>query len=577
VSTADAGLHVAGPGGPFAVLVPRALGVLNAWRFASRRLRAIFIFFLLVSVLFWVGLFGGLTWVIEGFLNVEVFGPLLVRKLLQILLVSLFIMLCFSNVVTSLSTFYLSEDLELLLSLPFSRATLYYNRLLETLLQSSWILLLFGLPLFLAYGVAFHARLAYDALLIVVIPAFVLIPAGLGVAISTVLVNVFPARRTREFMAVIGILAVVGLFVLLRIVRPERLVDAQGFESLAAYVAEIQAPAPVLFPPRWASDSLLSVLEGKAIPWISVGLLVSGALGVNALCRWFTSLFYTSGWARSQDARAARGAKSGLFQAAIRGFTRWLPRSMRPVIIKDLRSFFRDPAQWSQLFLLASLIVIYLFSVRALPVDQFYGVYVLAVKRGIAFLNLGMAGFVMAGVAIRFQFASVSAEGRAFWIARSTPIKAESYLWAKSLVGLIPMLVVGEILAVASSHILRAGPFLTWVCAGTAFGLAWAMSGLGVAFGAVYPNFKADNAARAAASPAGALFMVIALCVAATVLAFEALPVYLWITAGVDKTPVTGWRWAGVVLPLLAAAIFCAQLAVRPIRFAAHRLWESGL
>jgi ABC-2 type transport system permease protein len=40
------------------------------------------------------------------------------------------------------------------------------------------------------------------------------------------------------------------------------------------------------------------------------------------------------------------------------------------------------------------------------------------IKNVYAFVNLGMAGFVMATVAVRFVFPAVSAEGAAFWIIR---------------------------------------------------------------------------------------------------------------------------------------------------------------
>jgi len=36
-------------------------------------------------------------------------------------------------------------------------------------------------------------------------------------------------------------------------------------------------------------------------------------------------------------------------------------------LLKDIRLFFRDTTQWSQLILLAVLVVVYLFNVKALP------------------------------------------------------------------------------------------------------------------------------------------------------------------------------------------------------------------
>ncbi len=563
--------------GAIHLLSPRWLGLRNAYRVAEGRTRLAYLFFGLLGLAFWVGLFWFLHFIIQGFFDVEVFGPLLTRKLLEILLISLFVMLLFSNVVTALSTFYLSEDLELLLALPIPRSTLHYTRLGDTLAQSSWMMGMFGLPVFLAYGLVYGAPLSYYLLLLPVVSAFLLMPASMGALVASALVNIFPARRTREFMAVAGVLAVVGLFVLLRLLRPERFTNAQAFDSLAAYVAEIQAPMPHLFPPRWAADVLLAALQDRALPWETLGLLVLGAMALTALCRWGTSRLFIGGWSKAQEARSARGATASwlaLLQAVVE---RVLPAAMRPIVAKDIRIFFRDPSQWSQIFLLGSLILVYLFSIESIPIDQFRGPWALAIRRALAFLNLGMAGFVMAGVAIRFQFAAVSGEGRAFWVLRSAPVEPTTFLWAKSLPGLLPMLAVGEILTVASSILLDAGIFLTVVSAGTAFFLAVGMSGIAVSLGAVYPNFKADNAAKVATGPSGVLYMVLALGLVAVVLALEAYPVYVWLRNDAMEQPLRLAEGLSIGLLLAAASAVCIAAGLLPMRRAANDLWQRGI
>jgi hypothetical protein len=93
----------------------------------------------------------------------------------------------------------------------------------------------------------------------------------------------------------------------------------------------------------------------------------------------------------------------------------------RHLLIKDLKIFLRDVSQWSQLLLLLALVMLYLynFSVLDLQRVQFMSGFI---KNIYAFVNLGMAGFVMATVAVRFVFPAVSAEGAAFWIIRTSPI-----------------------------------------------------------------------------------------------------------------------------------------------------------
>lgn len=559
------------------LLRPRWLALRNGWRTASVRTRLVYLLFAALGIGFWLGMLWFLVFVVRGFFQVEVFGPLLTRKLMEILLISLFMMLLFSNVVTALSTFFLSGDLELILALPVSRARFHYARLLETLFQSSWMLFMFGLPVFLAYGRVYEAGPSFWLLLVPVMLAFITIPTALGVATAAVLVNVFPARRTREFMAVVGILAVVAFFVVLRLLRPERFMDAAAFDSLAAYVAEIQTPVPHLLPPRWASDTLLAALQGRAVPLDSLGLLLLGAPAAVAVGRWVTTRLYSGGWARSQEARAARGARAGVVVLLIALVQRLLPARFHPLVVKDVRTFFRDPAQWSQLFLLASLVLVYLFSIHAIPMEQFRGAWAMAIRRSLAFLNLGMAAFVMAGVAIRFQFSAVSAEGRAFWVIRSAPVRAETFLWAKSMPGFVPMVVVGELLSVLSSLILEAGAFLTVLSALSALLLAVGISGIATALGATYPNFKADNAAKVASGPPGVLCMVLSLGLAAVVLALEALPVWLWLKADALDQPLSALQWLGVVGPLLLAVAICLAAGVLPVRRAARRLWSRGL
>src|SRR5204863_450222 len=85
----------------------------------------------------------------------------------------------------------------------------------------------------------------------------------------------------------------------------------------------------------------------------------------------------------------------------------FLPVAKREFVLKDVKLFFRDTTQWSQLILLAVLVVVYLFNIKALPLhrgEQVGFFYVTLVS----FLNLGLAGFVLAAIAARFIFPAVS-------------------------------------------------------------------------------------------------------------------------------------------------------------------------
>ena len=562
---------------PFQLLAPRVRSLGNRWVHASRKEKLGYGLFGASALAFWCFLFFGLVFVVDQFYQVEVFGPLITRKLLELLLLSLFGMLTFSNVVTSLSSFYLSEDLELLRSLPISPRTFFNTRLMDTLAQSSWMMMMFGLPVFLAFGLAASAGWAYYASLLVVVPAFLLIPSSFGAIMASILVTGVSARRAREALAVVGVLFLIAVFLLLRLMQPERLMNAQDFESVAAYVATLQNPMPLLFPPRWASSVLGAALQGRPYPWMELALLVSGSAGFAGISRWITTWLFPDGWTRAQEANRARLSENSILDGLLAVFTRPLSKPMAAVIIKDTKTFFRDPSQWSQTFLMLSLIAIYLFSVQALPVDVVGTGYMQDAKNALAYMNLGMVGFVMAGIAVRFQYAQISGEGRAFWMLRTAPIDPERYLWAKALPGLVPMLIVGGSITMATNAILNSPPLLFAISAFTAIGFAFGLSGIAVGMGALTPDFKADNVARAASGPGAIVFMVAALVLVFSVVGCLAVPVFFVLRVDRDGLPLSPQEWALALGFVLLAAVLCAVATFLPVRKAAPGLWGRDL
>jgi hypothetical protein len=106
------------------------------------------------------------------FLGFPEFGSILTYKLLNMILVVFFSILAFSNVVTALSTFYLSEDLDRIVAAPIAAHTFFYARFVDTLLESSWMIVMFAVPAFLAYGVSHDAGPAYYLVAALTLPPF---------------------------------------------------------------------------------------------------------------------------------------------------------------------------------------------------------------------------------------------------------------------------------------------------------------------------------------------------------------------------------------------------------------------
>jgi len=195
----------------------------------------------------------------------------------------------------------------------------------------------------------------------------------------------------------------------------------------------------------------------------------------------------------------------------------------RGLVLKDLKIFFRDPAQWSQLLLLGALAVIYLFNIRYLPLNTLF------LKNFISIVNLALAAFVLSAVAVRFVFTSTSLEGRSFWIVLAAPIAFRAFLREKFCMYLVPLLVLAETLVVVSNLLLKTDAYLMLFAVVIILLITCALTGLGVGLGAMYARFEYDNIAQTAASPGGILYMVLSLGFIGMMLLLAARPLYVYL------------------------------------------------
>src|SRR3954462_3941402 len=132
------------------------------------------------GLLFWTFVFGVLYRLLVYFRSVQEIGPLLAGKLLGLLLVGFFSILVLSNVITALSSFFLAKDLDLLVSGPVDWLKLYGAKLLETLVHSSWMVVLMAIPMFAAYGIAYHGGPWFPLLAAGVFLPLLIVPTVVG-------------------------------------------------------------------------------------------------------------------------------------------------------------------------------------------------------------------------------------------------------------------------------------------------------------------------------------------------------------------------------------------------------------
>jgi len=550
------------------VLIPKwrtALTRMRQERASGGRAKAIVLG--TVGGVFWLAVFGVLFRVLRYFRNTEEIGTLLAGKLLGIVLLSFVSVLLLSNVITALSSLFLSKDLDLLVSSPVDWLRIYLAKLLETLISSSWMVALMAVPIFAAYGVVYRGGVLFPFIAAATVVPFLVMPAVVGTAVTTILVNVFPARRTRDLLSIIALGAAAGLILLFRIIRPEQLARPEGFQNLLDFIAVLRTPTSPLLPSEWVTKAVMGYLTGR-MDWLSLYLLWTTAALFVAGGAWLHARLYHAGFSKAQEG-AERFVRGGFWNWTLGALLRPFGTARREFLLKDLRLFFRDTTQWSQLILLAALLVVYLFNIKALPLFRGEQVPFFLVSI-VSFLNLGLAGFVLASIAARFIFPAVSLEGRQMWLLRSSPLELRAMLWSKYWIGTAPLLVLALAITVLTNVLLKATPFMMAVGVGTILLLTLAISALALCFGTYYPQFDTENAAQIPTSFGGLVFMMATVGLLTIVIVIESVPVYRYLQAAFDHQPLT-------VSPLMVgaftlAASVCIAATVVPLKLALRKM-----
>ena len=524
-----------------------------------------------VGIAVCAALFQGSFWLTGHLEDYAELGDFLLRMGLSWLFLTFLSFLAFSGVVTALSTFFLADDLRLLLVAPVATRRLFHARFLRTVVQASWMVVIFLVPVLAGIGRAKCAGAAFYATALLTVVPFSIIPVAAGTAATLVLVNTFPAKRARDILMLMGLLFAASLVIVLRFIRPEQLLKVESLPDLTAFFATLQSPITPLLPSFWAGETLFASLQGGR-DLLHAGALWTTALASVVVLRAASERWYFSGYSRSQEAPKARFTRFRALDVVANA----LPLSIvrRQLLIKDLKIFLRDVSQWSQLLLLLALVLLYLYNFRVLDLSRIP--YMSGFLKNIyAFINLGMAGFVMATVAVRFAFPAVSAEGASFWIIRTSPITLRDFLWSKFWTALVPVLLLTEVLTIAANEFLGVDPFLKVVTAMAIVFMTLALVGLAVGLGARYPRFGADPS-QVAGSYGGVAFMMQAVLFVIVMMGLLGWPSSVYLLQQARGTPLSASQLSLMALCFGGASVLSVAIWIGSMRSGVRALLAMG-
>ncbi|MBI4683108.1 MAG: hypothetical protein HY757_08425, partial [Nitrospirae bacterium] len=411
----------------------------------------------------------------------------------------------------------------------------------------------------------------YYLYLLPVLTLFVLVPVGIGVMISIFLMVVVPAKRARNIFVFLGLLIVAILFLLFRFLKPEQFANPEWFANLTIFLSEMKLSVSPFLPGMWVTETLTPFFKaggGASLFYMLLLLFTSGAFIVFG--NWLFNAFFYNGLIKAQQSQkpwlaAYEDRQRGVGLKSLYLCLSFLKGDRRALIEKDLMTFFRNVRQASQLLLLFAIIVIYLFSIKSLPVE--WGTYLsLQLKYIISFLNIGLVAFIITAIAARLVLPSVDNEGKAFWIIRVSPVSMRRFLWSKFLMAFFPLILLAETLIVISNIFLGVKIWFILLGAGTCLVLVASITGLAIGIGAYNARFSPVDSDREQTGFQGTAFMLSAFTVIIMTIMLEIIPTVSIFMKEVSKAALTlrGWTIIGMLfLTVLVLNSFVIWMAMR--------------
>lgn len=509
--------------------------------------------------------------------SLEGFGDILAFKLLSMALITFFTLLIFSSILTSLSKLYLSKDLSLVHSMPVSREKIFLARWMESTLDSSWMVILFSLPLFLSFGIVYQGGFFYYLTAGLNLAPFCLIASSLSALLVLLGALIFPAGRLRTLFFFLSLFLFLLLLLSFRLTRPEKFVNPESFFSLLVYLKDMETSQSPILPTTWFTDALKTALSGSlketifhsALSWSGAMTLVSFVTGI-------AGKIYFRGLSKAETVDGKISSLFKLKRWEEKRLLRFLPGPTRAFITKEIKTFFRDKTQWSQIFLVVALIVIYLYNFSVLPLEK--GPMGLEYLQNLlSFLNMGLVAFVLSAVSARFAFPAISLEGEAFWIVKSSPVSIRTFLWVKFFVYFLPLLLLSELLVVVTNLLLHVTPFMMILSPLTILFMVPGIVSMGIGLGALYPDFHSETPTQSVTSLGGLIYMTLCLGFIGLVIVLEAGPVYYLFMAGIRQKSLSliHWLWAGG--SFVSVLFLCFLTVWIPMRLGEKRLLQGEL
>ncbi len=527
--------------------------------FALRNLRRLLqresVFKVGFILLFATGMMGGFfAMFLSGFRFLSEMGGggfMITHRLFALFFLGLGAMLLMSNIITSYSTLFKSRETLFLLTAPLDTRTLITYKFIEASLLSSWAFFFLMVPYTAAY--AWHAQLGilFPVWTLLFAIPFVFLFGALGTLFALIAVRWFP--RNRLFWGCLtGLVLAATIYGIVQI-RP--IANESTAFILNRFLPGLQLASHPLMPNSWVAEGIMGLTSGQwargFLLWL---VLLTNTAMLILLVQWLGERTFYHAYQKVIGASDLRRRPAELLSWLDR-FLGFLPHDIRGMVMKDIRSFLRDPMQWSQALIFFGLLAIYFSSFRSFHYNEMPDLW----RNLIVFLNIFSVSSVICSLAARFVYPQLSLEGHSFWILGLAPTGMRRILLTKFFLAALAMVTVSTGLMGLAAWMLQAGWILTLLSVGLALAVSLSAVALATGLGAIFIDLKQPNPVAIISGFGGTMNLVFTLGFMLGIILPFGIIWHVHVTYGFSGTP---FRHANIYAVLWVISLSAATITI---------------
>ena len=448
---------------------------------------------------------------LEFMMKLPLIGPLLTERLVFLLFFFFFVMLIISNATITGMSLFRRKDMEWQIALPLPPRSLVLWKTLEGMLLASWGLLLLSTPILLAMAQIYKADARFMLAVVPALLALVTIAAN----VSTWLLIALVCWAKRWMWKPVIAAAVLLLIQTLPVWHSS--VETLNSGDLSASLNQILRHTEIcmhpLLPSSWVAETIQAAGRGIFERTLFFNLvLLANALMCILITTRIASAYYYQAWNRVMSAAPGTGrkAKAPAARAKPGRLSQWLRRMLGldrasfALLVKEVRTFIREPVQWGQTTIIFGLLLIYSMNLRKLGYDLQSPFWITVVSH----LNLLVCCLALSTLTTRFIYPQFSLEGQRLWILGLSPLPLHRVLALKLRLSASVLALVMVTLVVVSGVSLGLPRQRILFFSASILMLSYGLTSLALSLGALVPNFRESNPARIVSGFGGTVCLI---------------------------------------------------------------------